>query len=116
MLHNPTMDLEMKYPDGPVKVPGFPSLHAEDFSDPMKDKNHPLYPLFLGIASRMFQADRILINTFQELEHMSIQALVNGELRPSIDCSRLNSVKFEEYNLRNIMLKISEEQKKRERK
>jgi hypothetical protein len=96
-----------------VKVPGFPSLRAEDFSDPMKDKNHPLYPLFLGIASRMFQADRILINTFQELEHRSIQALVNGELRPSIDCSRLNSVR---KNLRNIMLKISEEQKKRERK
>lgn len=85
MLHHPTMDLEVKYLDDPVKVPGFQSLPVEDFPDPMKDKNHPLYPLFLSISYRMFQADGILINTFQELESRSIQALVNSELRPSID-------------------------------
>lgn len=92
MLHLPTMDPEIIDLDGPVKVPGFPSIHFADFPDSMKDKNHPLYPLFLSISYRMFQADGILINTFQELESRSIQGLVNGELLPSLDGIRMPSI------------------------
>jgi len=92
MLHLPTMDLEMKYLDGPVNVPGFPSIRFGDFPNSMKDKNHPLYPLFLSISYRMFQTDGILINTFQELESESIQALVNGELLPSLNGTSMPSI------------------------
>jgi hydroquinone glucosyltransferase len=96
MLYHPTMDAEMKESlkdlDGSVKVPGFPSLPALDFPDPMQDKSDPLYHLFLRNSYRMFKADGILINTFQDLESRIIQALVNGELLPSIDGINMPSI------------------------
>lgn len=89
MLYHPTMDAEIKEclkdMDDSVKVPGLPAIPASDFPDPMQDKSVPYYQLFLRNSYRMFKADGILINTFQDLESGSIQALINGELLPSVD-------------------------------
>lgn len=89
MLYHPTMDAEMKESlkdiDGSVKIPGLPAIPAPDLPDPMQDKSLPFYHLFLRNSYHMFKADGILINTFQDLESNSIQALVNGELLRSVD-------------------------------
>lgn len=97
MFYHPTMDAEMKQYslkdlDGSIKVPGFPSLPAVDFPDPMQDRSDPLYHLFLRNSYRLFKADGILINTFEDLESRIIQALVNGELLPSGDGIRMPSI------------------------
>lgn len=92
ILYHPTIDSKMtgslKDIDGPVKVPGLPSIPARDFPDPMQDKSGPFYHLFLSLSYQLFKADGILINTFQDLESGSLQALLSGE----IDETRIPSV------------------------
>lgn len=89
MLYHPTMDAEMKESlkdlDGSVKVPGLPEIPTSDFPEPMQNKSVPFYQLFLQNSYRIFKADGILINSFQDLESGSIQALINGELLPRVD-------------------------------
>lgn len=96
MLYHPTVDAEIKESlkdlDGSVKVPGFPSLPTVEFPDPMLDRSDPLYHLFLRNSYRMFKADGILINTFQDVEGRIVQALVNGEILPSVDGIRMPSI------------------------
>nr|ABK25443.1 unknown [Picea sitchensis] len=92
ILYHRTMDAEMteslKDLDGPVKVPGLPSIPARDFPDPMQDKSGPFYHLFLRLSHELLKADGILINTFQDLESGSVQALLSGE----IDGTRIPSI------------------------
>lgn len=96
MCYHPKMDAKMKEPlkdlDGSVKVPGLPSIPAQDFPDPMLDKSDPLYRLFLSNSYRLLKADGILINTFQDLESGCIQALVNGEMLQGVDGISMPSI------------------------
>lgn len=92
ILYHPTMDARMpeslKDLDGPVKVPGLPPIPARDFPDPMQDKSGPFYHLFLRLSNQLLNADGILVNSFQDLERGSVQALRSGQ----IDGKRIPSV------------------------
>lgn len=96
MCYHPKMDAEMKESlkdlDSSVKVPGLPSIPAQDFPDPMLDRSDPLYQLFLRNSYRLLKADGILINTFQDVESEHIQALVNGEMLQRVDGIRMPSI------------------------
>ncbi|GLJ49854.1 hypothetical protein SUGI_1059390 [Cryptomeria japonica] len=66
----------LKDMDGPVDVPGLPSMPARYFPNHMQDRTQPLYHLFLNNSRRLCTADGFLINTFHNLESGSIQALM----------------------------------------
>eukprot|EP01018_Ginkgo_biloba_P004616 Gb_10317 [translate_table: standard] len=84
MLYHPTLDVEtrvcLKQVDHPVNIPGLPPIPPRYLPGPMQDRADPAYQPFLRHCSRLRKASGIFINTSEELERRSIEALVHGKV------------------------------------
>ncbi|CAI9110719.1 OLC1v1010788C1 [Oldenlandia corymbosa var. corymbosa] len=58
----------------PLKIPGCNSVRPEDVVDPMVDRNDQQYNEYLRMGRELTQADGILINTWEDLEPVTLEA------------------------------------------
>lgn len=79
MMYLPSLDKEVDgeftHLPGPVKVPGCNPIHVEDLVEPILNRKTEAYEWFLYHASRFRLASAILVNTCENLEHVSLKAL-----------------------------------------
>ncbi|XP_004510128.1 hydroquinone glucosyltransferase-like [Cicer arietinum] len=70
----------------PLEIPGCIPINGSDLPDPMQDRSGEAYKVFLEANDRFYLADGIMINSFLELEEITIKALQQkeGEGIPSI--------------------------------
>lgn len=68
----------------PLKIPGCRPVHPEDVVDPMLDRSDQQYREYIrhGVEYSMF--DGILMNTWEDLEPTTIQALRNDEILQTV--------------------------------
>lgn len=59
----------------PLKIPGFKSVRPEDVVDPMVDRNDQQYKEYVRIGIEYYSAHGMLLNTWEDLEHQSLNAL-----------------------------------------
>lgn len=55
-----------------------PPLKAAHMPEPTLDREDPAYHDFIYFCSGMSQSDGIIVNTFEDLEHISIKAIADG--------------------------------------
>ncbi|CAK9155287.1 unnamed protein product [Ilex paraguariensis] len=82
----PVLDekIEGQYVDQrtPLKIPGCKPVRPEDVVDPMLDRNDEQYREYLRLGIEFRLSDGILLNTWEDLEPISLKALrENGILR-----------------------------------
>ncbi|CAI9110721.1 OLC1v1010790C1 [Oldenlandia corymbosa var. corymbosa] len=58
----------------PLKIPGCKSVRPEDVVDPMLDRNDQVYREYLRVGVEFSWADGILINTWEDLEPVTLEA------------------------------------------
>ncbi|TYH11445.1 hypothetical protein ES288_A07G258600v1 [Gossypium darwinii] len=61
---------------------GVPSLRAVHMPEPLLDREDPAYHDFMYFMSNLQQSDGIIVNTFEDLEPISIKAIANGLCLP----------------------------------
>ncbi|KAK6938794.1 UDP-glucuronosyl/UDP-glucosyltransferase [Dillenia turbinata] len=78
-LYLPTLDKEVdcefRELPGPIHVPGCNPTRAEDLLDQVQDRKSNEYKWYLFHVSRLAMASGIFINSFYELEPVTLQAL-----------------------------------------
>ncbi|XP_040989423.1 anthocyanidin 3-O-glucosyltransferase 5-like [Juglans microcarpa x Juglans regia] len=83
MLYLPILDKEIsgQYVDQkePLKIPGCMSIQPEDAGSPMLDRTKDEYHVFLQRGSEMRMSDGILLNTWENLDSMTLKALRENE-------------------------------------
>ncbi|KAF9612419.1 hypothetical protein IFM89_039452 [Coptis chinensis] len=85
-LYVPKLDEEVdgEYVDQiePILIPGCKSIQPVDVVEPMMDRKTERYQLYLEFARKMPMADGLLLNTWDDLEPMTLKAMrENGILR-----------------------------------
>ncbi|XP_007020092.2 PREDICTED: UDP-glycosyltransferase 88F4 [Theobroma cacao] len=65
-------------PDTVFHFHGLPPLKAIHMPDPTLDREDPAYRDFIYFCSGLAQSDGIIVNTFEELEPISIKAIADG--------------------------------------
>lgn len=63
----------------PFKIPGCKPVRPEDLVDPMLDRNDQQYRECLRLGTELALGDGILMNTWEELEPISLEALRRNE-------------------------------------
>ncbi|XP_027179277.1 anthocyanidin 3-O-glucosyltransferase 5-like [Coffea eugenioides] len=63
----------------PLQIPGCKPVRPQDVVDPMLDRNDPQYREYLRQAMEFQLGDGILMNTWEELEPVSLEALRRNE-------------------------------------
>lgn len=86
--YSPVLDKEVvgQYVDKtePFEIPGCKSIRPEELVDPMLDRDDDSYRIYLDQAVGVTLTDGILINTWEELEPQSLDALRSNEILWSI--------------------------------
>ncbi|KAK7293265.1 hypothetical protein RJT34_16128 [Clitoria ternatea] len=80
-LNLPKLDLaispEIKDLPEPIEIPGCVQLHREDLPKPIQDRTSPLYAFFLQRCRKFYEADGILVTSFEDIEAGPIRALTD---------------------------------------
>ncbi|XP_076887788.1 anthocyanidin 3-O-glucosyltransferase 5-like [Bidens hawaiensis] len=63
----------------PFEIPGCKPVRPEDVVDPMPNRNDEAYKYYLDLAIGVTLADGLLINTWEDLEPQTLDALRNNE-------------------------------------
>ncbi|THG09829.1 anthocyanidin 3-O-glucosyltransferase 5-like [Camellia sinensis] len=79
-------EVEGQYADHkePLRLPGCKPVRPEDVVDPMLDRNCQQYYEYLRVGFEYSMCDGILINTWEDLERISIKALQADETLRSV--------------------------------
>nr|KYP50080.1 Anthocyanidin 3-O-glucosyltransferase 5 [Cajanus cajan] len=84
IVYSPVLDqqIEGQYVDQkePLKIPGCNPVRPEDVFDPMLDRNDSQYQEYLKLAKGILQSDGVLVNTWEELQHETLEAFREGGL------------------------------------
>lgn len=87
-MYVPVLDKEVKgqYVDlkEPIKIPGCKPVQPEDIIDPMQDRDNKQYREYVQMGIEYRLADGILMNTWEDLESGTINALRNDETLRSV--------------------------------
>ncbi|KAI3462513.1 hypothetical protein Pfo_019176 [Paulownia fortunei] len=87
-VYCPVLDQEIKgqYVDQPepLRIPGCKPVRPEDVVDPMLDRNDQQYDEYIRMGKQIPLFDGILINSWEDLEPITIQALRENETLRSI--------------------------------
>ncbi|GER28890.1 UDP-Glycosyltransferase superfamily protein [Striga asiatica] len=82
-LHCPVLDREIKgqYVDQSelIQIPGCKPLRPADVVDPMLDRDAPQYDEYRAMGERFLLFDGILLNTWEDLESYTLNALKENE-------------------------------------
>ncbi|CAA0829254.1 UDP-glycosyltransferase 72E1 [Striga hermonthica] len=82
-LYCPLLDREIKgqYVDQvePLRIPGCKPLRPDDVVDPMLDREAPVYHEYRAMGERLLLFDGILLNTWEDLERHTLNALRKNE-------------------------------------
>ncbi|KAK7405274.1 hypothetical protein VNO78_06474 [Psophocarpus tetragonolobus] len=63
-----------------LKIPGCSPVRPEDVCDPMLDRSDTQYAEYLGLSNGIQQSDGVLVNTWEELQFKTLEALREGGL------------------------------------
>nr|QNV69595.1 glycosyltransferase [Mentha x piperita] len=87
-LYLPVLDqqVEGQYVDQtePLEIPGCKPVRPEDVVDPMLDRNDQQYDEYVKMGLAMASSDGILINSWEDLDHKTLQALRKNETLKSV--------------------------------
>ncbi|CAI9106753.1 OLC1v1005972C1 [Oldenlandia corymbosa var. corymbosa] len=70
----------------PLKIPGCKSVRPEEVNDAMLDRNDPRYEGYLQAATDFGLADGILVNTWEDLEPVTLEAFRENESLRKVLC------------------------------
>ncbi|KAF8406394.1 hypothetical protein HHK36_008481 [Tetracentron sinense] len=59
----------------PIRVPGCNPIRPDDVVDPMLDRKHERYSVYVDICFRLLMAHGLFLNTWEDLEPITIRAL-----------------------------------------
>lgn len=83
LLHIPILDKEVEgeYVDQkePLRIPGCKPVPPEDVVDPLMDRKTQEYSVFLQLGLEMRKSDGILVNTWEDLEPITLKAMREEE-------------------------------------
>ncbi|KAJ0728575.1 putative anthocyanidin 3-O-glucosyltransferase [Helianthus annuus] len=68
----------------PLEIPGCKPVRPEDVTDPLPNRYDETYNVYLDYAVRVTLADGLLINTWEDLEPQSLDALRTNEILRSV--------------------------------
>ncbi|KAD5960888.1 hypothetical protein R6Q59_013906 [Mikania micrantha] len=96
-IYSPVLDKQVvgQYVDQkePLEIPGCKSVLPEDVVDPMLNRDDETYGVYLAQSVGVTLADGVLINSWEDLEPQSLDALRNNEvLRSVIRCKPVYTV------------------------
>ncbi|KAK6152971.1 hypothetical protein DH2020_012610 [Rehmannia glutinosa] len=79
-------EIEGQYVDQPepLKIPGCKPVRPEDVVEPMLDRNELQHDEYVNLGKRYSLFDGILLNTWEDLEHETLQAFRENETLRSI--------------------------------
>ncbi|KAL2327627.1 hypothetical protein Fmac_021054 [Flemingia macrophylla] len=84
LIYSPVLDVQIQgeYVDQeePLKIPGCDPVRPEDVVHPMLDRTDREYKEYLTTGRGIPLSDGVLINTWEELQHKTLQALGEGGL------------------------------------
>ncbi|CAI9110720.1 OLC1v1010789C1 [Oldenlandia corymbosa var. corymbosa] len=82
-MYSPVLDkqIEGQYVDQtePLKIPGCKSIRPEDVVEPMVDRNDQQYRELVRMGREFSTGDGILINTWEDLEQVTLEAFRENE-------------------------------------
>lgn len=87
-LHMPVIDRRVggrvfkDSPDLLIEIPGLPAIPATEMPEPLLDAKDPAYPEMVYFCESFRKSDGILVNTFDELETVAMEAVVGGACVP----------------------------------
>ncbi|KAL1368865.1 anthocyanidin 3-O-glucosyltransferase 5 [Arachis hypogaea] len=84
-FHSPKLDKEVEgeyhsHGETPILIPGCKGIHPSDLFQMMEDRTHRLYLEYLLMCEALTLADGIFVNTFEELEPKTLEALRSGKI------------------------------------
>ncbi|MED6150378.1 hypothetical protein PIB30_071697 [Stylosanthes scabra] len=84
-FHTPKLDKEVEgeyqsHGDSPILIPGCKAVHPSDLFQMMEDRTHRLYHEYLLMCEALPLADGIFVNTLEELEPKTFEALRSGKI------------------------------------
>ncbi|MED6107403.1 hypothetical protein PIB30_013513 [Stylosanthes scabra] len=84
-FHTPKLDKEVEgeyhsHGDSPIQIPGCKAMHPSDLFQMMEDRTHRLYREYLLMCEALSLADGIFVNTLEELEPKTFEALRSGKI------------------------------------
>ncbi|KAI3808455.1 hypothetical protein L1987_24406 [Smallanthus sonchifolius] len=86
--YSPVLDMQIvgQYVDqkDPLEIPGCKPVRPEDVVDPMLNRDHETYGVYIKQAIGVALADGMLINTWEDLEPQSLDALRTNEILRSV--------------------------------
>lgn len=85
--------ISFKDVDFPIVLPGIPPIPGSDLPTPFQDRSDEVFYWMLNHCSRLWEVTGILVNTFEELEHEAIKALVEGKIsNPTEEIRRMPQI------------------------
>ncbi|KAL2327629.1 hypothetical protein Fmac_021056 [Flemingia macrophylla] len=84
VVYSPVLDEQIEgeyvHQKEPLQIPGCSPLRPEDVFDPMLNRKDRQYEEYLKMAKGIPQSDAVLVNTWEELQHKSLESLREGGL------------------------------------
>ncbi|KAK4770280.1 hypothetical protein SAY87_030812 [Trapa incisa] len=79
-LHEKYSDEAYTNPNNLIHVPGIPPVPFSDIPNPIRDRADNAYTGFMKSSKSVRDSSGVIINTFEELEPRTIQAITEGKL------------------------------------